>query len=434
MDLFHVATVLLLLASVFGYVNVRFFGLPSTIGLMVITLVCSLALLLFDLGWDQTARLFPELGLGDLGLREFLGSSVGQVDFSRTLLHGMLSFLLFAGALHVNLEELLQRKWAIGTLATMGVALSTLIVGCLSYGLFGALGLDVPLLYCLVFGALISPTDPVAVLGVLKTTRVPASLEAKIAGESLFNDGVGIVAFIVLASMAGLGEHPVQGIDEVLLLFAREAFGGFALGLASGYVAYRAMKTIDHFQLELMITLALVALINSVAVLLHTSAPIAVVMAGLFIGNQGRRFAMSDTTVDHLEKFWSLVDDVLNAVLFLLIGLELFIIPFEPIRLVAGLIIIPTVLVARWASVSVPITLLRVARRSFSPRVIQILTWSGLRGGISVALVLSLPDFASRDLLISCTYQVVLFSIIVQGLTIKSVVRGAAAEVPEDSD
>jgi len=425
MDWFHVVTALLLLASIFGYVNIRFLGLPATIGLMVITLACSGALLLFDLAWDQTARLFPELGLGDLGLREVLRSSVGSLDFSRTLLQGMLSFLLFAGALHVNLEELLQRKWAIGTLSTVGVALSTTIVGCLSYALFAALGLDVPLLYCLVFGALISPTDPVAVLGVLKTTRVSASLEAKIAGESLFNDGVGIVAFIMLASMAGLGAQAVHGVGEVTWLFVREAFGGFALGLLSGYVAYRAMKTIDHFQLELMITLALVTLINSIAILLHTSAPIAVVVAGLFIGNHGRRFAMSDVTADHLEKFWSLVDDILNALLFLLIGLELFIIPLDPMRLAAGLIVIPTVLAARLVSVSVPITLLRAARRSFSPRVIRILTWSGLRGGISVALVLSLPDFPSRDLLVSCTYQVVLFSVIVQGLTVKAVVRGA---------
>jgi len=424
MELLHIAAVLLLLAAVFGYVNFRFFKLPSTIGLMVVTLVCSVAVLVFDLTWDQAARLFPALNLGDLGLRETIASSLGRVDFSRTLLHGMLSFLLFAGALHVNLEELLQRKWAIGTLATLGVALSTIIVGGLSYGLFGMMGLGVPFIYCLIFGALISPTDPVAVLGILKSTRIPASLEAKIAGESLFNDGIGIVVFIMLTSMAGLGTHVVEGAGEVSLLFVREVFGGLALGFFTGFAAYSAMKTIDHFQLELIITLALVMVINSVAAVLHTSGPIAVVVAGLFIGNHGKRFAMSEITVQHLEDFWSLMDDILNAVLFLLIGLELFIIPFESKLLVAALISIPVVLLARFVSVGIPIALLKVARRSFSPRVVRILTWSGLRGGISVALVLSLPTFEHKGLLIACTYLVVLFSVIVQGMTIASVVRG----------
>lgn len=424
MEILHIAAVLLFLAAVFGYVNVRFYKLPSTIGLMVITLACSMAILVFDLAWDELARLFPALGLADLGLRELIASNVGSVDFSRTLLQGMLSFLLFAGALHVNLDELLHRRWAIGTLATAGVGLSTVVVGGLSYLSFGTMGLSVPLLHCFVFGALISPTDPVAVLGVLKNTRVPVSLEAKIAGESLFNDGVGIVVFIMLTSMAGLGTHAVESAGGVFLLFVREVLGGFALGLLIGLIAYSAMKTIDHFQLELIITLAVVAVINSIAEVLHTSAPIAVVVAGLFIGNHGKRFAMSDVTVAHLEQFWSLMDDILNAILFLLIGLEIFIIPAEAVLLAAGLSAIPVVLTGRFVSVAIPIAFLRAARRSFSPRVIRILTWSGLRGGISVALVLSLPAFQHRNLLLVCTYLVVLFSVIVQGLTIKAVVRG----------
>ena len=424
MGFLHIATVLLLLAAVFGYVNVRFLKLPSTIGLMIITLACSASVMVFNIAWDQAALLFPALGLGPLGLREAIVSSIGRMDFSRTLLHGMLSFLLFAGALHVNLEELLKRKWAIGTLATMGVALSTVLVGGMSYALFRAMGLGVPIFHCLIFGALISPTDPVAVLGVLKSTKAPASLEAKIAGESLFNDGVGIVLFIILTSMAGLGAHEVAGAGEGALLFVRVAGGGFVLGFITGLVAYSAMKTIDHFQVELIISLALVLVINSIGTILHTSAPIAVVVAGLFIGNQGKRFAMSDVTVDHLEKFWSLTDDILNSVLFLLIGLELFIIPFKLNYLAAALITIPVVLTARFVSVGVPIVLLKTARRTFSARVIRILTWSGLRGGISVALILSLPEFDNKSLLITCTYLVVLFSVIVQGLTIGVVVRG----------
>ncbi len=412
MDFLDVAAVLLALAALFGYVNHRFFKLPSTIGLMVITLACSVALLALD-------AVFPAMGL-----RERVASSVGKLDFSRTLLHGMLCFLLFAGAIHINLDELLKRKWAIGSLATVGVALSTAAVGGLSFWLFDEIGFHVPLLVCFVFGALISPTDPVAVLGVLKNTRAPASLEAKIAGESLFNDGVGLVVFFMLIAMAGLGEHHVEGAGGVVLLFFQEAVGGALLGLVIGYVAYRAMKTIDHYQVELMITLALVTGTNSIASALGMSGPIAVVMAGLLVGNQGRRFAMSDVTVDHLEKFWSLVDDILNAVLFLLVGLELFAVTFEGKVLAAGMAAIPIVLAARFVSVAVPITLLRAARRSFSPRVIRILTWSGLKGGISVALVLSLPPFEHRDLLITSTYLVALFSVIVQGLTVGYLVKG----------
>jgi monovalent cation:H+ antiporter, CPA1 family len=411
MELLDIAAVLLTAAAVFGTVNERFFKLPSTIGLMVITLVCSTLLLAADF-------------LFGFGIRETISHRVGELDFSRTLLHGMLCFLLFAGALHVNLDELLQRKWVIGTLATVGVAISTILVGGLSYGLFRMIGFDVPLIICFVFGALISPTDPVAVLGVLKSTHAPASIEAKIAGESLFNDGVGLVVFILLCSLAGIGHQEVSGTGGAILLFLREAGGGALLGLVLGYAAYRAMKSIDHYQVEVIITLALVLATNSIAALLHVSGPIAVVLAGFLVGNQGKRFAMSDETVEQLEKFWALLDDILNAVLFLLIGLELFAISFAPAILIAGLAMIPIVLLARLVSVAVPISILKAARRSFSPRVIRILTWCGLRGGISVALVLSLDiDGEQRELLITCTYLVVLFSVIVQGLSIKKIVQ-----------
>ena len=416
MDLIDVAAVLLSLAALFGYVNHRFFKLPATIGMMVITLTLSAVLLVVD-------RFVPELGLG-----EMIRTRVGAIDFHATLLHGMLSFLLFAGALHINLGELIERKWAIGSLATLGVALSTLIVGSCSYLLFGLLGLSVPLITCLVFGALIFPTDPVAVLGVLKNANAPRTLKAKIAGESLFNDGVGLVVFILLASAAGLRGEQVVGAGPIALLFVQEVLGGALLGLVFGYIAYRAVKSIDQYQVELTITLALVVGTNSLAEALHLSGPIAVVVAGLLIGNQGKAFAMSDVTVDHLEKFWSLLDDILNGLLFLMLGLELFHISFDPLHLAAGAVTIVIVLASRFISVAIPITLLKVARRTFSPGVVRILTWSGLRGGISVALALSLPAFEGRNLLITCTYMVVLFSVIVQGLTIKSVVRKSLAK------
>jgi CPA1 family monovalent cation:H+ antiporter len=416
MTLLDIAAVLLTLAAVIGYVNHRFFKLPATIGLMAITLACSAGLMLLD-------RILLSRGI-DSGISPYIGDLVGELDFSDTLLKGMLSFLLFAGALHVNLDDLLRRRWAIGTLATAGVAISAAVVGGLSFLVFGWIGFSVPFVVCLVFGTLISPTDPVAVLGVLKTTKASASLEAKIAGESLFNDGIGIVAFILVTSLAGLEGEAALGPGEVALLFLQEAVGGALLGLVLGYLAYRAMRSIDHYQVEITITLALVMAANSIAAALHMSGPIAVVVAGLLIGNRGRRLAMSDEVTDHLEKFWSLIDDILNAVLFLLIGLEVFVISLEPKYLTAGLAAIPIVLAARFTSVSIPITLLKVARRSFSPRVIRILTWSGLRGGISVALVLSLPPFAHRNLLVTCTYLVVVFSVIVQGMTVKAVVRG----------
>ena len=415
MDLIDIAALLLTLAALFGYVNHRLFKLPATIGMMVITLTISAVLLIVD-------YFFEGLGLG-----EMIRSRMGAINFEKTLLHGMLCFLLFAGALHINLGELLARKWAIGSLATLGVALSTLIVGGCSYIFFDLLGLSIPLMVCLVFGALISPTDPVAVLGVLKNAHAPPTLKAKIAGESLFNDGVGLVVFILLVSAAGLRGEQVSGVGPIALLFVQEAVGGALLGLVLGYVAYRAVKSIDQYQVELTITLALVVGTNSLAEALHLSGPIAVVVAGLLMGNQGRDFAMSDVTVDHLEKFWSLLDDILNGILFLMLGLELFHISFDPLHLAAGAVAIVIVLLSRFISVAIPITLLKVARRTFSPGVVRILTWSGLRGGISVALVLSLPEFQGRDLLITCTYMVVLFSVIVQGLTIKNVVRKTLA-------
>jgi len=410
MSIFDIAAALVMLAALFGYLNLRFLKLPPTIGLMVIALVSSLAVILMD-------QITPSYHM-----RDAVSAFIGRVDLNQALMKGMLAFLLFAGALHVNFDDLYESRFVIASLATAGVIISTILTGYATYYIFKIAGLELSLLYALVFGALISPTDPVAVIGILRTTRTSKSLGAKITGESLFNDGVGIVIFIILVALASSGTEAGFSFLDVTLLFFRESFGGAMLGFVFGYAAYLAMKSIDNYQIEVLITLALVMSTYSVASLLHISGPIAEVVAGLLLGNHGKNFAMSKTTIDHVEKFWSLIDEILNAVLFLLIGLEVFAIQFKETYLLSGLLVIPTVLAARFISVSIPISLLRF-KEKFSKGVIRILTWSGLRGGISVALVLSLPPFNGRDLLLTCTYIVVLFSIIVQGLTLKPLVN-----------
>jgi len=410
MSIFDITAALVLLAALFGYLNLRFLKLPPTIGLMVIALVSSLAVIVVD-------QITPSYHM-----RDALTAFIGRVDLNEALMKGMLAFLLFAGALHVNFDDLYESRFVIASLATAGVIISTVLTGYATYYIFKIAGLELSLLYALVFGALISPTDPVAVIGILRTTRTSKSLGAKITGESLFNDGVGIVIFIILVALASSGTDAGFSLVDVTLLFFRESFGGAMLGFVFGYAAYMAMKSIDNYQIEVLITLALVMSTYSVASLLHISGPIAEVVAGLLVGNHGKNFAMSKTTIDHVEKFWSLIDEILNAVLFLLIGLEVFAIQFKETYLLSGLLVIPTVLAARFISVSIPISLLRF-KEKFSKGVIRILTWSGLRGGISVALVLSLPPFNGRDLLLTCTYIVVLFSIIVQGLTLKPLVN-----------
>jgi len=406
MALQNIVALLLSLAAVFSYLNYRFVRLPTTIGLMLIALLVSLAILLLS----KLGLAFPETWAQHV---------VESIDFNQTLLHGMLSFLLFAGALHVNLEDLAQQKWVIVILATFGVLGSTLLIGGLSWWLLGALGLNIPLIHCLLFGALISPTDPIAVLGILKTAGASKSLETKIAGESLFNDGVGVVVFLVLLGIASSGE--VSG-GEVAVLFLEEALGGILFGLFIGWVAYRMLASVDNYQVEILITLALVMGGYSLASALHFSGPIAVVVAGLLIGNHGRMFAMSSRTREHLDAFWELVDEILNAVLFVLIGLEVLALQFQPTWFGAGLALIPLVLLARFTSVGLPVMLMR-RRRSFSPHAVKILTWGGLRGGISVALALSLPAGDERDFIVAITYVVVVFSILVQGLTVGRLIR-----------
>ena len=402
METLNLAAILITLSALFSYLNHRYIGLPTTIGVMLIALVLSLALIF----------------IGEMGIAQFDDVAerlLSGVDFDTTLMHGMLSFLLFAGALHVDLGDLRQQKWVVTVLATVGVVISTMIVGCLTWLLLHWLGIGIPFIYCLLFGALISPTDPIAVLSTLKSVGIVKSLETKIAGESLFNDGVGVVIFLVIAGLAFNPETVSAG--TAVLLFIREAIGGVFFGLGLGYAGFFLLRTVDNYQVEVLITLAMVMGGYSMALALHTSGPIAIVVAGLLIGNRGRVLAMSERTREHLDTFWELVDEVLNAVLFVLIGLEVLVLQFTGEYLAAGLMMIPLVLLSRAISVGVPITVLRL-RREFSPHVVKILVWGGIRGGISVALALSLPPSPMRDIVVAMTYVVVVFSILVQGLTI----------------
>jgi CPA1 family monovalent cation:H+ antiporter len=405
MEITQLAAALITLAAVFGYVNHRFIKLPTTIGIMIMAIVASAALVV--LGY---------FGLGDLRAKAAI--VVSGVDFPTTLMTVMLSFLLFAGALHVNLEDLARRRWTIGLLATVGLLTTVFIVGPIAWLVFNALGVGIPFIYCMIFGALIAPTDPVAVLSILRRVGVEKAVETKIVGESLFNDGVGVVVFLVLVEVATGGHGADAG--HIALLFVEEVVGGIAFGLACGGVAYWMLRTVDNYQVEVLITLALVTGGYALASAIHVSGPIAMVVAGLLIGNQGRYLAMSDTTRQHLDSFWELIDEILNAVLFLLIGLEILAVSVAFGHFAAGLIMIPTVLLARLVSVSIPITVLR-RFRDFGPRTIRILTWGGLHGGISVALALSVESGEIRAVLVPVTYIVVVFSIVVQGLTIGKV-------------
>jgi CPA1 family monovalent cation:H+ antiporter len=417
MQLFNIIAILITLSAMFAWFNYRFLKMPTAIGLMLIALLMSLFLLLPIPGTD--------------GIEADIRRMVSSIDFDATLLHGMLSFLLFAGALHVNLHDLAKQKWVIAILASFSVIVSTFLVGGVAWLLFSLLGLKIPLIYCLLFGALISPTDPIAVLGILKSAGAPESLETKITGESLFNDGVAVVVFLVLFGIAVGGEHVT--LASAFEMFLKEAVGGLIFGLTSGAIAYLMLKHVDNYQVEVLITLAVASGAYALAEHLHLSAPITVVVAGLLLGNQGRRSAMSDRTQTHLDNFWELVDEILNAVLFVMIGLEVLVLTVTPATILAGLLAIPLVLGARAVSAGAPIAFMR-RFRSFSPGVVTILTWGALRGGISVALALSLPASTTRDVIVTVTYIVVVFSILVQGLTLGPVVRafGQRADIEMD--
>ena len=413
MSIFDIAAILVGLSAFFGYVNYRFLKLPHTIGLVVVAMTASISLVILDI-------FLPRMQAG-----QHLIDVLSQIDFHKALMHGFLSFLLFTGALHVDFTALASRKWAITLMATVGVTLSTFMIGGAVWAMAELIGLNLPFLWALVFGALISPTDPVAVLGLFRTVKVPASLEAKVAGESLFNDGVGVVVFTVVVAIAisSSGNGATLGVGDVAQLFLKEAVGGAVLGLIAGYVGYRAMYQVDDYNLEILISLAVVMLSYSVAIALHMSGPIAVVIAGLLIGNRGVKYAMSETTRSYLTRFWTLLDEVLNSVLFLMIGLEVIVVAGGvgdawPLALLA----IPITLGARFISVSIPVLMLSRSK-TFTKGAIPVLTWGGLRGGIAVALALSLPENEFKSTILAVTYAVVLFSIIVQGLTVKSLVE-----------
>ena len=406
MEILDLAALLLSLAAIFSYINFRFIKLPTTIGIMLIAMIMSVSLVILSF-------------FGFEGIHDKATVVLEGIDFNKTLMHGMLSFLLFAGALHVNLEDLAQHKWIISILATFGVVMSTFIVGSLAWLVFQLTGVQISFIYCLLFGSLIAPTDPIAVIGILKTAGASRSLETKITGESLFNDGVAVVVFLVITGIIA-GGHDVT-VKHIIFLFCEEAIGGILFGFAIGWLTFMMLKSVDNYQVEVLLTLALVMGGYALAHAIHVSGPIAIVVAGILIGNKGRLLAMSERTREHLDSFWELTDEILNAILFLLIGLEIMVLTISKNYLTASLLMIPVVVIARFVSVGIPVTLLRPVKQ-FSPHAVKIMTWSGLRGGISVALALSIPSESGREVILTVTYIVVVFSILVQGLTVKRLI------------
>lgn len=407
MDYFTIATILIVLSAFFGYLNERFLKLPSTIGLMLITIVFTIAVLI--------------IGLFDDTLLETEKQLITAIDFKSVLLDVMLSFLLFAGALHTNFQQLKKFRKPIIAFATLGTITSTFISGVFIYYLLPIIGFEVSFIYCLLFGALISPTDPIAVLGIMKKVGAPKKLEIKIVGESLFNDGVGVVIFLTIFQIAS-GGTDISALD-ISKLFLVEVGGGLALGLFLGWITYRMSKKIDHYDTEVILTLALVMGGTLLAQYLHVSAPLAMVAAGLLIGNDKvREQSMSETTQTYLDKFWELIDVLLNAVLFVLIGMELLVLTFNSSYLLIGLLSIPFLLLARYLALLLP-TKLFSQKLDFVPKTNLIMTWGGLRGGISIALALSLTTEMHRDLFLVITYVVVVFSILVQGLSLGPLIQ-----------
>ena len=407
MNALQIGTLLIVFAGAFGAVNHIVFRLPSAIGILIVAFVASLGVL----GLDAFRP--------DLGVAEEMRRFVADAEFSRTLLKGMLGLLLFAGALHVRVEDLRKQAWTIAAMATLGVGLSVMIVG---FGFHWVTG--IPLLVALVFGALISPTDPVAVLGVMTQAKLPKSLEAKIIGESLFNDGVGYVVFLVLVGLAfqPVGGHAAADPIGIILFFIKEIGGGALLGGVLGFLVYRVMRRIDDYPLEILLSLGLALGGYQLAVALDISGPIMAVVAGLFIGDIGIKHGMSDETRTYLNGFWTVIDEVLNAVLFLLIGVEVFVVTLNFDTITAGVAAIGLSLIGRLMAVALPVTLIKPFRE-YSSGVVPIMTWGGLKGGISVALALSLPDNEWKPLILTATFIVVVFSIIVQGLTIAPLAR-----------
>ncbi len=411
MSPFALFSLVIVVAALFSFVNHRFIGLPTIIGVTLIALAMSLVLII--------------AGAIGLPVREGVAVSLERLDFGHVVLDGMLAFLLFAGALSVNPEDLLDQKLTVGALATIGVVFSTFLVGGLTWLLSRLLGLGLDLTESLLFGAIISPTDPIAVLGILRGSGASKPLQAQMAGESLFNDGMGVVMFSVLLGIAGASGNAGHGPDAgaIAFMLVREVAGSFALGLGLGWLTILMLRSVDNHQVEILLTLALATGLYSLATALHTSGPLAVVVAGLIIGGRGRTLAMSQRTVQHLDTFWEIVDEVLNVVLFVLIGFELLLVPFSGTLLLLGLVVVLLVLVCRYLSVGATVLVLGRQRR-FQPHAVKILTWGGLRGGLSLAMALSLgPSIAGRHAILAITYLVVVFSIAVQGLSFGRLIK-----------
>ncbi len=417
MDYFLIITVLVSISAIFGYINVRFLKLPNTIGLMLITILFTLGVFAIS-AFDSTL----------LNAERYI---ITHIDFKEVLLDIMLSFLLFAGALHTNFEQLKIQRWPVLAFSTLGVLISTFLVGISMFYLLPLFGLDIQLIYCLLFGALISPTDPIAVLSILKQAGAPKRLETKIVGESLFNDGVGVVVFLTIFKIARLGGAGINFTD-VAKLFAQEVFGGLFLGAVLGYITYKLMKSIDDYDVEVIITLAAVMGGTVIAQGFHVSAPLAMVVAGLIVGNDTvRNSAMSKITESYVDKFWELIDILLNTILFVLIGMEILVLSFELNYIEAGLLAIPVILLCRYLSLIIPVKFFE-KKLDFVPRTNLIMTWGGLRGGISIALALGLQQEMHRDLFLVITYMVVVFSILVQGLTVGMLVKRVTKDLTED--
>ena len=410
MELYYTFSVLIVLASFFAYLNVRFLKLPGTIGIMIIAMLVSVAIRLLG---DQY---FPET------TKEFF-MLIQEFDFTEILMGAMLNFLLFAGALHINISDLRDHKWPILTYASVSVVLSALIIAGLFYMIAPMLGLEIPFIYCLLFGTLISPTDPIVVLGILKEAKVPKMIETKITGESLFNDGVAVVMFAVVLKMATDVNFDAT-FGSIAKLFLLEAGGGILLGALLGFTASNVMKKIDDYKVSVLITLSIVMGGFLIAKELHFSSPLAMVIAGLIIGNFGKSVAMSETTRDYLSKFWELIDEILNAILFLFIGFELLMLPDLQEQLLLGVVAIFICLLARTLAIFIPAsTILR--KNTYSKGSLTTMVWGGIRGGVSIALVMSIPNSVGeiKDVLLEVTYIVVLFSIVVQGLTVGKVAK-----------
>jgi len=403
MELYYSFSVLIVLSAVFSYINARLLKLPASIGIMVIALMVSVGLIATD-------SLFPHIF-------EKITNLIASVDLTEILMGAMLNFLLFAGAIHIHLEDLKEQRMPIVVFSTVSVVISTFVIGFLMFNILALVHMPIPFIQCLVFGALISPTDPIAVLGILKQAGVPKSLQTKIAGESLFNDGMAVVVFIIMLALAR-GEEVNTSFSGISLLLAKEALGGILLGLALGFVGSQMIYRVDGYNVHVLITLAIVMGGHLAAQALHMSGPLAMVAAGLVVGNYGKNLGgVSVDERDYIDKFWELIDEILNALLFLIIGFELLLIPDLKQYGWIGAITIVVVLFARFISIYIPVRIIPF-KNKFGKKSLIILVWGGLRGGVSIALALSIDQDLNKNLLLAITYFVVLFSIIVQGLTV----------------